>query len=111
MQILQGTNNTTIEPVSLSEALDLSGHAFDYAVVKRWGDYELVCCQDYTNAEADPFNSVMYIRNVVSGAWDKLSAFVLNGRMPCRLELEQRCRPSSLDYTGSARAHHERCRH
>jgi hypothetical protein len=74
MQIRQGTNNTTIEPVSRSEALDRSGHAFDYAAVKRWGDYEIVCCQDYTNAEADPFNSVMYIRNVVSGAWDKLSA-------------------------------------
>ena len=32
--------------------------------------------QDYTNAVADPFNSVMYVRNVVSGAWDKLEYFV-----------------------------------
>jgi hypothetical protein len=72
LQIGQNTNNLTIVPEPISDALDLSVHAFDYAVAFRWGDYEIVCCQELVNAVANEFNSVMYLRNVFSGAWDRL---------------------------------------
>jgi hypothetical protein len=73
LEIGRNTNNLTIVPTSLSDALDLSVHAFDYAVAFRWGDYEIICCQEYVNGTANGYNSVMYVHNVVSGAWDKLS--------------------------------------
>jgi hypothetical protein len=73
MQVLQGTNIETIEPLSISDALDLSGYGFDYCVAFRWGDYEIFCVQEYIAGVANAFNSIMWIRNVVSGAWDKLN--------------------------------------
>jgi hypothetical protein len=72
LQIQQNTTNLTIVPVSLSDIIDLTGNAFDYAVAFRWGDYEIVCVQEYTNAVANPYNSTMYVRNIYSNAWDKL---------------------------------------
>jgi hypothetical protein len=72
MEIGQNTNNTTIVPTPLSDSLDLSGNAFDYALAFRWGDYEIVCCQEYVNGTANTYNSVMYVRSVFSQAWDKL---------------------------------------
>ena len=75
LQVLQGTTNTTIEPVSLSDGLDLSGYSFDYAVAYRWGDYEIFCVAEKINGVANTFNSVMLIRNVVSGAWDILDYY------------------------------------
>jgi hypothetical protein len=75
LQVLQGTTNTTIEPQSLSDGLDLSSHAFDYCVAFRWGDYEIFCVQDKIATVSNSFNSIMYIRNVLSGAWDKLSYY------------------------------------
>jgi hypothetical protein len=45
-------------------------HAFDYAVAFRWGDLELICVQEYVNAVANTYNSIMYVHNVVSGVWD-----------------------------------------
>jgi hypothetical protein len=72
LEIGQNTNNLTIVPTSIFDAIDLSIHAFDYAVAFRWGDYEIVCCQQYRNGMADAFNSVMYVRNVFSKAIDRL---------------------------------------
>lgn len=75
MQVMQGTTSETIEPTSISDALDLSPYAFDYCVAFRWGDYEIFCVQDKLNGIANDYNSVMLIRNVVSGAWDKLNYY------------------------------------
>ena len=75
MQVQTGTDITTIEPKSISDALDLSGHAFDYCVAFRWGDYEIFCVQEKLNEVANEFNTVMYIRNVISGAWDRLDYY------------------------------------
>ena len=75
MQVKTGTDITTIEPKSISDALDLSGHAFDYCVAFRWGDYEIFCVQEKLNEVANEFNTVMYIRNVISGAWDRLDYY------------------------------------
>lgn len=75
MQVLQNTTNTTIEPLSISDALDISGYSFDYCVAYRWGDYEIFCVQDSTNGVANTYNSVMLVHNVVSGAWDILDYY------------------------------------
>lgn len=72
LEIGQNTNNLTIVPTSIFDAVDLSAHAFDYAVAFRWGDYEIVCCQAFTNGVANGYNSVMYVRNVYSQAIDRL---------------------------------------
>lgn len=72
LEIAQNTNNLTIVPAPLSDSLDLSPHAFDYAVVTRFGDYELVSVQDYVNAVANGYNSTTYVRHVYSKAWDRL---------------------------------------
>lgn len=86
MQVLQGTNIQTIEPESISDVLDLTPYAFDYGVAHRWGDYEVFCMQNRINEVANSFNSVMLVRNVVSGAWDKLNYYAsclaeLNGTL------------------------------
>jgi hypothetical protein len=72
LEIGQNTNNLTIVPTAISDALDLSGYDFSNAVAFRWGDYEIVCCGEYVNGVSNGYNSVMFVRNVVSGAWDKL---------------------------------------
>jgi hypothetical protein len=73
LEIGKNTTNLTIVPTAISDALDLSIHAFDYAVAFRWGDYEIICCQEYVNGAANTYNTVMYVRNIFSGVWDKLS--------------------------------------
>ena len=75
MQVLSGTNIATIEPQSISDLLDLTPYSFDYCVAFRWGDYEIFCVQEKVNSVANEFNSVMFVRNVVSGAWDKLDYY------------------------------------
>lgn len=72
LEIGQNTTNTTVVPTPLSDALDLSGNGNDYAVLDRFGDLELVCLQEYVSGTANTYNSAMYVRNVYSGAWDKL---------------------------------------
>jgi hypothetical protein len=61
-----------VVPTSISDALDLTSQGFAYAVTFRFGDYDIVCLQEYKNAAAQLYNSAMYVRNVFSGAWDKL---------------------------------------
>lgn len=75
LEVLQGTTNTTIEPISISDALDLSGYSFDYCVAFRWGDYEIFCFQEKKAGVANSYNSKMLVRNVVSGAWDLLDYY------------------------------------
>lgn len=75
LEVLAGTNIQTIEPLSISDSLDLSDNAFDYSVAYRWGDYEIFCVQEKTNGVANTYNSVMYIRNVVSKVWDKVDYY------------------------------------
>lgn len=73
MQVLENTNIETIEPLTISEALDLSSFAFDRCVAYRWGDYEIFCVQEKTLGVPNEHNSLMFVRNVVSGAWDILN--------------------------------------
>lgn len=83
MQVLQGTNIQTIEPIAISDDLDLSGYAFDKCVAFRWGDYEIFCAQELVAGVANAHNSVMFVHNVVSNAWD-----VLNYYASCLAEYE-----------------------
>jgi hypothetical protein len=75
LEVLQGTTNQTIEPTSISDSLDLSMHEFNQCVAYRWGDYEIFTVQEIVNGTANTYNSVFYIRNVRSGAWDKLDYY------------------------------------
>lgn len=75
LQISPNTNNLTIEPVSISDALDLTGYAFDYCVAFLWGDYEIFCVQEKINGVANAYNSIMFIRNIFSKAWDRLDFY------------------------------------
>jgi len=86
MKVLQGTDINTIEPMSISDALDLSPFGHDKCVAFRWGDYEIFAVQEKVLGAANTFNSVTWVRNVVSGQWDKLNYYVsclaeLNGML------------------------------
>lgn len=72
LQIPPGSTNLTVVPQTMSAKLDLTGFAFDYAVVYRFGEYDIMECQKYTNGIKDTYNSVTFVRNIFSGAWDKL---------------------------------------
>ena len=75
MQVLQGTNIQTIEPLSISDDLDITGHGFDNSVAFRWGDYEIFCVQELVAGVPNEYNSVMFVHNVVSNAWDVLDYY------------------------------------
>lgn len=77
LQIAPNTTNLTIEPIPISDALNLGGFAFDHTLAFRWGDYEIFCVQERgITGEANNYNSIMWVRNVYSEAWDKLDYFV-----------------------------------
>lgn len=75
LQIAPNTTNLTIEPLATSDALDLTPYAFDYCTAFVWGEYEIFCVQEKINGTANTFNSVMFIRNTYSKAWDKLDYY------------------------------------
>ena len=76
MKVLQGTDINTIEPMSFSDALDLSPYGHGKCVAYRWGDYEIFAVQKKTLGIVDAFNSVTFIFNTVSQTWDKLNYYV-----------------------------------
>lgn len=68
-----GYNNLNkIIPFELSEQLNLSSYEFNYAIVFEFSNYDLLFCQKKTLGIADTYNSILLIRNKVSGVWDKL---------------------------------------
>lgn len=75
LQVLQGTTNTTIEPLPISDTLDLSPYAFDYCASYRWGDFEIFSFQEKVAGTANTFNSRMLVRNTIIGAWDLLNYY------------------------------------
>lgn len=76
MQVLQGTDINTIEPESISDALDLSPFGHDKCVAFRWGDYEIFAVQKKVLGTLDTFNSVTWVFNTVSKQWDKLNYYI-----------------------------------
>lgn len=77
LEVMQGTDQN-IEPVSISDALDLSPYGFDYCVAFRWGDYEIFCVQEKIMEVANDYNSIIFVRNVVSKVWDRLRYYASN---------------------------------
>lgn len=72
LQISPNTTNLTIEPDNLSAALDLRPYDFAKCVVFRWGNYDIICVQENKLGLPDDFNSVMYIRDIISGSFDRV---------------------------------------
>lgn len=56
----------------LSDQLNLSPYEFNYCVIGEFSNYDLMFCQKKTLGVADTYNSQLFIRNKVSGSWDKL---------------------------------------
>jgi hypothetical protein len=40
--------------------------------MRRWGDYDILACENQANGIYDTFNTVFLIRNIYSGQWDRL---------------------------------------
>ena len=57
-------------PKLISQLINFSSYAFDYAVVFEWGNYVLLSCQQIRNGAPDDFNSRTFIYNKKSGVWD-----------------------------------------
>jgi hypothetical protein len=76
LAVLQGTDINTIEPLSISDQLDLTSYGFSKCVAWKWGDYEIFSVQEKVNETTNEFNSVTFIRNVVSKQWDRLNYYV-----------------------------------
>lgn len=72
LQIPPGSTNLTVVPTNMSGELDLSGFGYDYAVIYRWNEYDIMECQKFINGIKDTYNSVTFIRNIYSGTWNKL---------------------------------------
>lgn len=68
-------NTNTLVPSLLTQLLDLSPYAFDYARVYEWSDYVIFSCQRIQNGKADAFNSFSFIYNLKSGSWDLIKNF------------------------------------
>ena len=75
LQIAPNTTNLTIEPLPISDALDLSQFNFDTCVVFRFGDYEIFAVQAKVNGVANGYNSKMFIFNSYSGFWDTVDFY------------------------------------
>ena len=74
LSVQQGVSvlDPAIVPTSLSDKLDLSQNAFQYAAVYQYGDYYILECQAITNGVPDTTNDIMYIYNTTTGFFDKL---------------------------------------
>lgn len=67
------TNTVTVVPISVSDMLDLTPYGYNFCVIWRWGDYDVMACENVTNGVVDSVNTLFFIRNIVSGQWDLLN--------------------------------------
>ena len=63
--------NNAVEPDSLSDDLDLSQNDFSQCVVNSVGNYDFLACKSLVNGVAKSYNDTTYVRNNISGFWDK----------------------------------------
>jgi len=70
--MISANDSSLIEPVPISQALDLSQLDFDYAVAYRWENYDIICCQKRVAGVKLAYNTEMYVRNFKNGFWDRL---------------------------------------
>lgn len=62
----------TVVPNPLSDSLDLTPFGFSKTAVRRWGDYDIVACEQTLNGATQGQNTIFLIRNIFSGLWDML---------------------------------------
>ena len=73
LELYAGATSANIaRPKLLSEIIDFSPYQFDYAVVREWGDFILLCCQQIRNGVADAYNSRMFLYNKKNGIFNLL---------------------------------------
>lgn len=72
LQIFTGgsTSANTYVPKLISEALDLSQMAFNYAAVYEWGQYVLLACAQIKNGAPDSINTRTFLYNTLNKCWD-----------------------------------------
>lgn len=57
---------------TLDELVDFSPYVFDKSAVIEWNLYHLIAGQQVRNGTTDDYNSLVFVRNRKSGAWDVL---------------------------------------
>lgn len=72
LAIPPGSTNLTVVPDWISKDLDLSPFNFTKAVVFRWGDYNILACQDLINGSPQGYNTVFFVQDLESGLWNQL---------------------------------------
>lgn len=77
LEIPPGSTVITVEPVSVSDSLDLSQYGIDDCVIFRWNDWDFVSLKGNVNGGINQFNGITFIRNIVSGLWNKLGNFYI----------------------------------
>lgn len=76
LQIPPGSTNLTVVPTSISDDLDLTGFGYDECVMWRFGDFDIMSCADRIDGILQDFNGVTFVRNNISGQWDKLDYYI-----------------------------------
>lgn len=72
LQIPPGSTNLTVVPQWISQDLDLSGFTYTKAIAFRWGEYNILCCQNALNGIPQTYNSLFFIQNIYSSKWNLL---------------------------------------
>lgn len=72
LAIAPNTTDTTIEPLPISDNLDLTNFGFQFPPVTFWNQYNIFACQNILNGTVQPYNGAMFIMNTESGYWDQL---------------------------------------
>lgn len=72
LEIPAGSTNLTVVPTWISQDLDLSLFNHNTSVVFRWGDYNILACQELVNGSPLGYNTVFFIQDTESGLWNKL---------------------------------------
>lgn len=62
----------TVVPNSLSDSLDLTPFGYTTAAIGRWGDYDILACEQILNGGIEGSNTILLLRNIYSGQWDML---------------------------------------
>lgn len=72
LEIPPGATNLTVEPTWVSQDLDLSYFNHSTAVTFRWGEFNILACQQLINGSAQGYNTVFFIQDIYSNLWNKL---------------------------------------
>lgn len=72
LAIAPNTTDTTIEPLPISDNLNLTQFGFQQPPVTFWNQYNIFACQNILNGTIQSFNGTTFIMNTESGYWDQL---------------------------------------